>query len=171
MKPVVLKLATVLVSSAVALGLAELVARRAYGEGFRMLVDAREDHSYRPLLDYEQTNAGRLLVVLYPWPQMLYTRDDPAAYAVLRRTFPDFYADRELVFGTRPSPAVSEYQARMGRFCRERGLPVLDLVPVFQQDSDWIRLYIPGDVHWNERGCRLVGARIAREVERLLPAP
>ncbi|HKV06522.1 MAG TPA: hypothetical protein VJ725_00190 [Thermoanaerobaculia bacterium] len=116
-------------------------------------------------------NGARLLVVLYPWPQMLYTREDPAAYAVLRQTFQEFYADRELVLGTRPAPVVTEYQTRMSRFCRERGLPVLDLVPVFQKDPDWIRLYIPVDVHWNEQGCRLAGTRIAREVEPLLPAP
>lgn len=115
-------------------------------------------------------HGARLLVVLYPWPQMLYTREDSATYAVLRRTFQEFYADRELVVGTRPAPVVSEYQTRMGRFCRERGFPVLDLVPTFQKDPDWVRLYIPGDVHWNERGCRFVGTRIAREVERLFPA-
>ncbi|HEX6863949.1 MAG TPA: SGNH/GDSL hydrolase family protein, partial [Thermoanaerobaculia bacterium] len=61
MKPVVLKLATVLVSSAVALGVGEAVARRTYGEGFTILVDPYEDHSYRPFVQYEQAWGDRTI--------------------------------------------------------------------------------------------------------------
>jgi lysophospholipase L1-like esterase len=116
-------------------------------------------------------NGARVLLVLYPWPTLLYGRDDPRTYAVLRRTFGDFYADRELVYGTRPSPRETEYQARMHRFCRERGLPLVDLVPQFQEVPEWHRLFLPGDVHFNERGSRLAGARIARQVLPLLREP
>ncbi|PYQ56611.1 MAG: hypothetical protein DMF53_24975 [Acidobacteria bacterium] len=59
MKLKLLRLLTVLVTAVIGLGLAELVARRTYGEGFDILIDPYEDHSYRPFLEYEQIWGGR----------------------------------------------------------------------------------------------------------------
>lgn len=104
----------------------------------------------------------RLTVVIYPWPTMLYTREDPAHYRTLAATFPLWYRRREAVYGTRPSPAVTAYQRRLRDLCRERGIPLVDLIPELQRVERWHELYIPGDVHWNAAGHRFVGERIAR---------
>ncbi|HEX9945111.1 MAG TPA: SGNH/GDSL hydrolase family protein [Thermoanaerobaculia bacterium] len=120
--------------------------------------------SFRNLLRIQRLtreHGVRFLIVIYPVPQMLYTSEDPRYYAVLKRTFPTWFTDREAFYGTRPSPRVSEYQRRMHRFCREHGIQLVDLIPEFQRVPEWHRLFIPGDVHFNERGNRLAGLRIA----------
>jgi lysophospholipase L1-like esterase len=103
----------------------------------------------------------RLLLVIYPIPQMLYTREDPAYYAVLKLTFPQGFADREALYGSRPGPVETVYERRVRAFCRRQGIELLDLIPEFQGTPGWHRLYIPGDIHFNDRGHRLVGLRIA----------
>jgi lysophospholipase L1-like esterase len=103
----------------------------------------------------------RLMMVIYPIPQMLYTREDPAYYAVLKRTFPKWLADRETIYGTRPGPLVTEYERRVTDFCRRQGIELLDLIPELQGVPEWHRLYIPGDIHFNDLGHRLAGRRIA----------
>jgi len=104
----------------------------------------------------------RFLLVIYPWPQMLYNRPDPGYYQVLARTFPRWYEEREYIYGRDPAPRVSEYQRRVHRFCREQGIELLDLVPEFQKVKEWHRLFIPEDVHFNEAGSRLAGLDVAR---------
>ncbi len=103
----------------------------------------------------------RFLVVIYPWPQMLYNRPDPEYYEVLARTFPKWFDEREYIYGRGPAPVVSEYQRRVHEFCREQGIDLLDLIPELQKVDEWHRLYIPGDVHFNEAGSRLAGQAIA----------
>jgi lysophospholipase L1-like esterase len=106
------------------------------------------------------------LLVIYPWPQLLYTRDDPQYYRVLQQTFGHWMEEREAIYGRSPAPVVSEYQRRMHRFCRDNGIPLLDLIPAFQAVPEWHRLFIPGDVHFNEAGSRLAGLRIAEAIRR-----
>lgn len=106
-------------------------------------------------------HGARLLVVIYPVPQMLYTRDDPGSYELLRHRFPRMFADREAVCGRRPAPVPNEYQRQVREMCGREGIELLDLVPELQKVADWPRLYIPEDVHWNEEGNRFVGLRIA----------
>lgn len=125
--------------------------------------------SFRNLLRIERLTRRhgiRFLIVIYPGPQMLYTRDDPRQYAVLKQTFPQWFADREAVYGDRPGPEISAYQRRVHEFCREHGIELLDLIPEIREVSDPHRLYIPGDVHFNRRGNRLVGRRIAEALFR-----
>jgi lysophospholipase L1-like esterase len=113
-----------------------------------------------------EEHGARLLVVIYPGPQMLYTRDDPARYALLKERFPRVFADREAVCGKRPAPLVNEYQRQVRAMCVREGIELLDLVPELQKAGDWPRLYIPGDVHWNEQGNRFVGLRIAEALRK-----
>jgi lysophospholipase L1-like esterase len=111
----------------------------------------------------------RLLLVIYPIPQMLYTREDPAHYAVLKRTFANGFADREALYGSHPGPVETVYERRVRAFCRLQGIELLDLIPEFQGTPEQYRLYIPGDIHFNDQGHRLVGLRIA-EILRKPPA-
>lgn len=113
----------------------------------------------------------RLVIVIYPIPQMLYTREDPAYYAVLKRTFPRWFADREVILGTRPGPVVTEYERRVQDFCRRQGIELIDLIPDFQRVPEWRRLYIPGDLHFNDRGNQLAGERIAEALRSSGPLP
>lgn len=107
----------------------------------------------------------RFLLVIYPWPQMLYNRPDPGYYQVLARTFPRWFEEREYIYGRRPAPPVSEYQRRVHGFCREHGIDLLDLIPELQKMAEWHRLYIPGDIHFNEAGNRLAGLAIVEALE------
>jgi lysophospholipase L1-like esterase len=116
-------------------------------------------------------NGARFLVVIYPWPQMLYTRDDPTRYEVLAARFPEPFKDRERIRGRLPTDVPSEYQARMRELCRRHGIPLLDLVPDFQTAERGEELFIPGDVHFSEAGNRLAGTRIATAVRVLLARP
>jgi lysophospholipase L1-like esterase len=115
-----------------------------------------------------EENGARFLVVIYPWPQMLYTREDPARYQILAARFPEPFANRELIRGRLPTDVPSEYQTRMRELCRRHGIPLLDLVPDFQAAERSEELFIPGDVHFTEAGNRLAGARIAAAVRVLL---
>lgn len=107
----------------------------------------------------------RLAVVIYPCPQVLYTRDDPAYYKVLRDRFPKWFHEREQIFGTRPSDGAVAYREALGRLCRERSIPFLDLFPAFERTPGWHRLFLAGDVHFNAEGHRLVGREIAAALE------
>ncbi|HSF44336.1 MAG TPA: hypothetical protein VLT87_31400 [Thermoanaerobaculia bacterium] len=118
-----------------------------------------------------EENGARFLVVIYPWPQMLYTRDDPARYEVLAARFPEPFKDREMIRGRLPTDIPSEYQTQMRELCRRHGIPLLDLVPDFQATERSEELFIPGDVHFSEAGHRLAGAQIAAAVRALLDRP
>jgi hypothetical protein len=58
-----MRLALVLISTAAGLGLAEVVARATYGEGFASLVDPHEFHAYRPYTRYSVTSGDGTLTV------------------------------------------------------------------------------------------------------------
>jgi lysophospholipase L1-like esterase len=103
-----------------------------------------------------------MAVVIYPWPQMVYTREDPAGYEELRRHFGSWYEEREMVLGRRPAPRVTVYQERVQDFCRTHRIPRLDLIPMIQGVERWQELYQEGDVHFNARGNRMAGERLAR---------
>ena len=107
----------------------------------------------------------RLAVVVYPCPQVLYTRENPAYYKVLRDRFPKWFHEREQLFGTRPSDGAVAYREALGRLCKERSIPFLDLFPAFERTPGWHRLFLAGDVHFNAEGHRLVGREIAAALE------
>jgi lysophospholipase L1-like esterase len=110
----------------------------------------------------------KTLVVVYPWPTMLYERDDPRRYAELRRRFPRWYAERALVVGDRAASSGEAYRRFLTSWCDAQGVPCLDLFPAFAARADWPRLFLAGDVHWSPEGHRLVGAAIAVRVAELL---
>ncbi len=108
-----------------------------------------------------RSHGMRLAVVVYPCPQVLYTREDPALYAALRQRFPKWFHEREQIFGTRPSDGARAYREAIGRLCRERSIPFLDLFPAFERTHGWHQLFLAGDIHFNAAGHRLVGREIA----------
>lgn len=105
-----------------------------------------------------------LVVMTYPWPNMLYTQDNPGLYRRLVKRFPRVYLDREMVYGRRPGPRAFEYERRVQDFCRERAIPQVDLFPDFRRDPRWYELYIPGDVHFNEKGSQLAAERVSAAI-------
>jgi hypothetical protein len=130
-------------------------------EGFRL--------SFESLLRIERltkAHGSRLYVVVYPWPQLLYQREDPAYLATLERKFPRWFAYRRALLGTRPAPTVSAYRSRAVDFCHRAGIEVIDLFPDFERNAEWHRLFLAGDVHWNEAGSRLAGERIAAAIRK-----
>ncbi|MER3441932.1 MAG: hypothetical protein C4296_11270 [Gemmataceae bacterium] len=56
-------------------------------------------------------------------------------------------------------------QRTLAEFCRTRGIPYLDLLPVFAGTTD---TYVPSDTHWNVKGNQLAAAALARWVPHLL---
>jgi lysophospholipase L1-like esterase len=109
-------------------------------------------------------HGARLLVVIYPWPQHLYTREDPALYAALEERFPGWFYEREFIYGKNPGPRVSVYQREIERFCRANGIPFLDLTPDFAAAPDWPGLFFAGDVHFDAPGNRLSAEKIAERL-------
>jgi hypothetical protein len=57
-------------------------------------------------------------------------------------------------------------QRRLCDFCAARGVPCLDLLPVFRDAPD---TYAPRDTHWNVRGNRLAAAALADWLRTRLP--
>jgi lysophospholipase L1-like esterase len=108
----------------------------------------------------------RFLVVVYPWPQVLYTEHDPARYRELRRRFPRWFHEREQLHGSRPSAGAAAFRSAIREVCAARSIPFLDLFPAFSEDPDWPLLFLAGDVHFSPAGSRLVGREIARAVRR-----
>lgn len=109
-----------------------------------------------------------LIVVTYPWPTLLYDRDDPALYRRLVRRWPEVYGERELVYGRRPSPRAFEYERLLQGFCRARAIPQVDLFADFRRDPRWYELFLAGDVHFNEKGNELAAERISQAVVAVL---
>lgn len=131
------------------------------GEGLRSM----EENVVR-MQQLAQRHGMRLAVVIYPCPQVLYTREDPAQYELLRERFPKWFHEREQIFGTRPSGGAAVYREAMRRICQERSIPFLDLFPAFERTPQWHRLFLAGDVHFNAEGHRLVGREIVAALLR-----
>jgi lysophospholipase L1-like esterase len=92
---------------------------------------------------YGAAHGSATAFVLYPWPK--------------------------LIGSAAETPQVAEYRARIARVGAARGVPVLDLFPLFgPQDLD--RLFIPGDVHWNPKGHELIAQHLAEFIRPLLAA-
>jgi Arc/MetJ family transcription regulator len=57
---------------------------------------------------------------------------------------------------------------RLTRWAADRGVPALDLLPLFREEQARRGpLYIPSDTHWNEEGNHLAGEAIARFADGL----
>jgi lysophospholipase L1-like esterase len=61
-------------------------------------------------------------------------------------------------------------QQRIGGFCREKGIPVLDLLPVLREAKRSWRPYHLRDTHWNAYGNRVAGRALAAALEELVRA-
>ncbi|HBL31694.1 MAG TPA: hypothetical protein DD490_33135 [Acidobacteria bacterium] len=98
-------------------------------------------------------------VVLYPYPQGLYM--DRHLYRRLVERFPRWFRERAAVAGHAPGDGARAWREPLLRWGRLHNVPVLDLWPVFLQQSDWPGLFQAGDVHFNAAGCRLVAYHLA----------
>ncbi len=107
-------------------------------------------------------HGARFALVIYPWPQMDYTREDPAYYEALHRYFGLILEEREMIYGQRPAPRVTVYQQRVREFSRAQGMPLFDFIPEVQDTPSWHLLYQAEDVHFNAAGNRRLGEGIAR---------
>jgi lysophospholipase L1-like esterase len=115
-----------------------------------------------------QARSIPLVVAIYPWPNLLYQREEPRRYDALAERFGQIWKDRELVLGRRPTPPPFEYELRLRALCRSRSIPLVDLFPEIQADERWEELYVPGDIHFNEKGYRLAAERISAVLRPLL---
>lgn len=89
---------------------------------------------------------ARFLVVLIPEETQI---EEPLQDAVAVA-----WPERRLDFG-RPQRIIAA-------FCREAGIPVLDLLPAFRRArAAGEPLYMPSDTHWNPKGQRLAASLIA----------
>ncbi len=83
------------------------------------------------LNEFCRSRGVRIHVAVYPWKTQIDMTDKES----LQRTF-------------------------WRRYCRERNILFIDLFPVFinEQTPKWIRdeYFIPGDIHWNENGHRVI---------------
>jgi hypothetical protein len=104
-----------------------------------------------------EADGARLGVVVIPSPFQVYE-----SYRMLvRRAFADrpdaqaFLADPQ-----RPGRMLAE-------FCRQEGLPCLDLTAPFTEAGPGASLFSPKDYHFSRRGHRVAGAAIARFVREI----
>jgi hypothetical protein len=102
---------------------------------------ARLSRSLDRIVDYCAAHGSMVAFVLYPWPKLI----GPGA----------------------ETTQVAGYRAHIARLAAARGVPVLDLFPVFRTE-DLDRLFIPGDVHWNVKGHELIAQQLAPFIEPLL---
>jgi hypothetical protein len=91
------------------------------------------------LADLCKQNNIKLTVVIYPWPSVIEQRN-------LKDVQVGFWKN----------------------FCESNNLHFINLYPVFINDEDPVKviqnLFIPGDVHWNEKGNRLVAEKILEKM-------
>jgi hypothetical protein len=107
-----------------------------------------------------------LLVVTYPWPQMLYTGEQQAGrYRELSAYFDHWYADRQALLGVAPSAVPSFHEERIRDACHRHGIAFLGLEMVVHDSSGWERLYLEGDVHFNKAGSHLIAEAIGNRLE------
>jgi lysophospholipase L1-like esterase len=103
-----------------------------------------------------------LLVVVYPWPQMLLGGDDEARYGALRRRFGPWLLEREILAEPVGASLPTPYEASVLGACEKTRARCLSVVDEFAAQPRWERLFQPGDVHFNDRGNALVARAIAR---------
>jgi hypothetical protein len=93
------------------------------------------------LSDLCKQNNIRMTVVIYPWPPVIEQQN------------------------------LNDVQVGFWKtFCEKNSLPFIDLYPEFitgEEPAKIIqRLFIPGDVHWNKEGNRLVAEKILEKMKR-----
>ena len=111
-----------------------------------------------------ESHGARLGIVVIPSPFQVY----PSYQLLVRRTFPDDpQAKAFLADPWQPQRMVEE-------FCREEGLPCLDLAESFRHALRGPGLYSTKDFHFTRHGHRVVGEAVAgfvRQIEGMLSIP
>ena len=110
----------------------------------------------------------QLIVAYYPWPQELYTKENPSQYEILKIYFKKIFEARTLLYGDKPFPIPSLYENLMQSICKEQNLNCIDLYPEMRQQNDWYRLYLEDDCHFNEKGNEVIGKKLAAELIKFL---
>jgi hypothetical protein len=166
------------------------LARERWGR-HQSVPDTSADRSRPPGLSedaFREVEARRLTVCVSPpppalekkWRQALGYLDEliadcrghgvPVAFVLIADEFqvnPAVLAEAVGTAGVARSALDLELpQRRLVRFCAERRVPCLDLLPRFTGAAD---TYAPCDTHWNARGNHLAAAEIARWLCLYLP--
>ncbi len=108
-----------------------------------------------------------LIVAYYPWPQELYTKDNPSQYEILKTYFKLLFQARSLLYGVSPYPIPSFYENLMQSICKDHNLNCINLYPELRKQNDWYQLFIKNDCHFNEKGHEVVGGKLASELMRI----
>jgi lysophospholipase L1-like esterase len=64
----------------------------------------------------------------------------------------------------------SLHQVEFQQFCAQEGILLIDLSYDFKNATRWEDYFMPGDIHWNKRGHRLVAAALLERRAEWLPA-
>jgi len=64
----------------------------------------------------------------------------------------------------------SLHQIEFQQFCEKEGIRLIDLTDHFKGAKPWENYFMPGDVHWNKRGHRLVAEALLERQTDWLPA-
>lgn len=73
----------------------------------------------------------------------------------------DLQSEYLTAFGQSPDQYdFAKSQRLLRAWCEENGIPVLDLLPVFQAEANPGRLYFANDIHWTSEGHRLAAGDI-----------
>ncbi len=106
-----------------------------------------------------------LITAIYPWPEQLYIKEDPAYYKVLREYFSNLYALRKSFYGIKPFETPSIYEKTVRIFLRRSSIDLINFFDDFAKIKDAYKFYIPNDIHFNKMGHSFIGRKIA---ERLM---
>lgn len=110
--------------------------------------------------DVEERGA-RFGMVVIPSPFQVYESHQ----LLLRRAYPDNPQAQAFL----EDPWLP--QRMVAAFCREEGVPRLDLGVAFRSAADGPSLYSSKDHHFSKRGHQVAGEEIARFVREILPSP
>jgi hypothetical protein len=111
-------------------------------------------HLVGKIVSLAKNNKAAFLLVVIPWKDQIHKEriyQNDRGYAGI----PPERLDLAL-----PQRVVSV-------FCRHAGIPVLDLLPVFQQQSLSEKLFFEKDLHWTKAGHRLAAEKILDQLKQL----
>jgi len=105
----------------------------------------RSAREVRVMKQMAEEGGFRLLLLIYPWPKMM--------------------AEGKL---------TNDYTRFWSEFAREEEMPLLDLSPLFVQpgrspEAIYRENFIPGDFHWNARGCERIAEFLLPHIQKNLP--
>ncbi len=114
-------------------------------------------HNMKKIKDLCEDANIKLMIVMYPWPQALYTKKDPDYYKVLEGYFGHLFKERELFYGKEIATVPSKYEQVVESFCTENAVSCVNMIAQFRKTQNWHELFIPSDPHFSDKGHRLAG--------------